>query len=474
MKSFSVLIRRVVAVVMACMLMLPMVYMERAEAAAFSLKYLYANTAEITAQMDDLKSIFPNNKYWNGGKSEKQLKDAIARGDFSAEAMGVTSAGCKWNDKDADESGPNGEVCTPNKFGDATQCYGFSNIVGYMLFPEDGIPNSEWVKYKGKKAKNLTLEPGDVVRMGGHSGVVWKISGGKVYLAQVWGNNGTGTKGSKNYTKPKGCIIKWTTWEGGEEYDTQAELLTAVAKSDNNWVCKHPGSKVSAGSSVDNRTPILSITDPTKPSTINCGDSFGIRGTIKTDCGMITKVYGEIKDAKGKVVQSATFTPNAASHNLKNSLNDKLLFGKLGKGTYTYKVTAVAKNGSKVSKETTLIEKQFTVVAKAPKFTVTTEFKAPTTLEKGSNFGLRGVVKIDRGSITDVGVWIINSKGKTVLERGICPGGTGKTHDIRTYVNNWVKFGSLAKGTYTYKVVIGAENYGEKSSYTYTKKFTIK
>ena len=65
----------------------------------------------------------------------------------------------------------------------------------------------------------------------------------------------------------------------------------------------------------DDRTPALSVTGQSTPETLREGSNFGLRGTIKTDCGVITSVYGEITDLSGNVVQSGQHYPNKMSDN---------------------------------------------------------------------------------------------------------------------------------------------------------------
>lgn len=109
-----------------------------------------------------------------------------------------------------------------------------------------------------------------------------------------------------------------------------------------------------------NRVPKIAISGDNAPSSQRYGANFGIRGIVSTDCGVINKVYGVILNSNGNVVQSGTYYPNAASHDLRYSINNDLIFNRLGYGTYTYRVYVTAQNGSQTTEET-VIDCTFTV-----------------------------------------------------------------------------------------------------------------
>lgn len=92
------------------------------------------------------------------------------------------------------------------------------------------------------------------------------------------------------------------------------------------------------------------------------GKGFGLRGIIDSNEN-ITKVVGSITNlSTGANVSTAgspqTVTPNAQTINIKDSnINNKLLFDKLGNGSYRYTVTATTASGY----TKTLIDEAFTV-----------------------------------------------------------------------------------------------------------------
>ena len=111
--------------------------------------------------------------------------------------------------------------------------------------------------------------------------------------------------------------------------------------------------------------PSLSISGQNMPSILSPGQNFGIRGTICTDCGLITVVYGCITDIWGNTVMSGTYYPYEMNHNLQYSINNDLVFGRLSPGDYKYSVVATAVNGNQETTQT-LIESYFVIEAAGP------------------------------------------------------------------------------------------------------------
>jgi hypothetical protein len=82
----------------------------------------------------------------------------------------------------------------------------------------------------------------------------------------------------------------------------------------------------------------LKIKSYNYPSSINKGKPFSIKGKI-TSNKKITSVKVQVINKNGKTVLSASAKPNAKSYQIKK-LDNNIRFGKLKKGTYTYKVLA--------------------------------------------------------------------------------------------------------------------------------------
>ena len=95
--------------------------------------------------------------------------------------------------------------------------------------------------------------------------------------------------------------------------------------------------------------PTISISGEVSPSgTLTRGSHFGLRGVVSTDCGKITSITGSILNSSGNTVsgQKGTYTPNAASVNIRSTINNDLIFNNLPAGSYTYYVLIVAENGN--------------------------------------------------------------------------------------------------------------------------------
>ena len=111
-----------------------------------------------------------------------------------------------------------------------------------------------------------------------------------------------------------------------------------------------------------------------------------------------------------------------------------------------------------------------TVEAKKPTLTVTRAFNAPTTLNNGKNFGLRGICSVDVGVISSVTAYIQGFNGTEFTYQS---NPNSKQFDIRYTVNEQFLFNRLKKGTYVYFVEVKATNGDKVSTYTFSRYFTI-
>ena len=108
----------------------------------------------------------------------------------------------------------------------------------------------------------------------------------------------------------------------------------------------------------------LSISGESKPTSIEAGNSFGLKGTVTSKSSNISALTAGVYNPDGTVVTEKTVDPASTVASL--SLVDAYIaFGKLSVGSYIYKVTA--KNALS---EATLVEQPFTVYASG-NFTVT-------------------------------------------------------------------------------------------------------
>ena len=101
-------------------------------------------------------------------------------------------------------------------------------------------------------------------------------------------------------------------------------------------------------------TSTLKIASYNYPVSIKKGNAFSIKGKI-TSNKKIASVKVQVVDSNGKTVLSVSSKPNAKSYQIKK-LDAKIKFGKLKKGTYTYRV--IAKD---TVQTLTLINQTFTV-----------------------------------------------------------------------------------------------------------------
>ena len=115
-------------------------------------------------------------------------------------------------------------------------------------------------------------------------------------------------------------------------------------------VVKDPAASMPAASAKST----LKITSYNYPTSIKKGKSFSIKGKIRSN-KKISSVKVQVLKSNGKAALSATAKPKAKSYNIKK-LDKKIKFGKLKKGTYTYRV--IAKDSTQTL---TLVSRAFTV-----------------------------------------------------------------------------------------------------------------
>ena len=227
----------------------------------------------------------------------------------------------------------------------------------------------------------------------------------------------------------------------------------------------------------ETKKPTVTISGQTVPSTQKQGSNFGIRGTVSTDCGKLTWLYGYITDRDGNVLQSGEYFPNSSSDNLRYSINNDLIFDRLSAGSYSYCVKATATNGDQETTET-LIYTEFQVVSEAPAATQPpettpapaapaapaapnisiSEQTIPSSQRVGRNFGIRGIVTTDCGQITRVYGAILDSNGNTLQSGTYYP--NSSSTNLRYNINNDLIFDKLSAGSYTYYVEVTANNGG--------------
>ena len=212
-----------------------------------------------------------------------------------------------------------------------------------------------------------------------------------------------------------------------------------------------------------NAASTLKISDATKPVSVKQGNGFYVRGVIESNY-RISSVNVSILNNKGKAVISKGAKPNAWNYNL-DVIDPQVKFGTLAPGTYTYRVTAADEK-----KSATLVKGSFKVVGKAAAAKSTLSIRSYTTpskVKQGKPFYMKGIITSNK-TITMGTCQVVNSKGKVVLSAGVS--NNSKSFDVRKKLDVKIRFGKLAKGTYTYKII------AKDTSQTKTlisKKFTV-
>ena len=207
----------------------------------------------------------------------------------------------------------------------------------------------------------------------------------------------------------------------------------------------------------------LKVSAAMATTTITKGNSCNITGTVSSNYTIKT-VKGEILNSAGTAVQTKTVSPNAKTLNLKDSdINAGLKFGSLAVGSYKLKITAT---DSKTSKSQTI---SFTVKAADPASTLNVSgvSMATTSITQGSSCNITGTITSNY-AITSVKGQILNSSGTAVQTKTITPNSTSV--DIKSSaINSDLKFGTLAPGSYTLKIVAT----DKKTSKTRSISFTV-
>lgn len=179
---------------------------------------------------------------------------------------------------------------------------------------------------------NGKLNYGDVYGYD-HVGIVYSVDNTYIYTVE-------GNKGDKVQTR------KYLVSTGAQENYPSTYIA---------WIGR-PEYAVSDA----NVFPTLSISGWRQPTQIAVGSNFGLRGTISTDCGVITSVVGAIRNSNGTIISSHTDTPGTSSYDIQDGINKYLIFGNLSEGYYYIDVQATANNNGATNTQS-LIYQQFVV-----------------------------------------------------------------------------------------------------------------
>lgn len=186
------------------------------------------------------------------------------------------------------------------------------------------------------------------------------------------------------------------------------------------------------------------------------GKAFNLTGTISSS-SKVTSFMGEIiKD--GNRIQSKSYNPDLTEFEIKPSpVNANLKFASLEAGSYTLRYTAVA-GGKTYTKSLS-----FNICEPSIKMTA-----VPTIINKGSAFNLAGTVS----SLAKIKKIVGEIKSGNTVKQYRTITRDAYSIDIKSSeINTDLKFGTLAKGSYTL-VITATDETG--TSKTYTKSFTVK
>ncbi|MBR2731128.1 MAG: peptidoglycan DD-metalloendopeptidase family protein [Clostridia bacterium] len=199
----------------------------------------------------------------------------------------------------------------------------------------------------------------------------------------------------------------------------------------------------------------------TKPSTIRYASCFGLKGTITCNKTMTNITAGIYTDSAGKnPKQRISMNPNSKTYNLNGKVNDSLVLNNLDDGTYYYRVTATAPGKTEI-----IVNQKFNVYTV---FTISNATK-PTSIKKGSCFGLRGVISNDK-KLKNVTAGIYSDANGKNAKQKVSVNPNAKSYNLNGKINNELIFNNLPKGTYYYKVTA---NNGTRTETLINQKFTV-
>ena len=267
---------------------------------------------------------------------------------------------------------------------------------------------------------------------GPHGVLAVSVDGGTLYAADPQHNRGNTNVGIQSWG--------WTI------------MRTLNACTQYWYIRKVEGQSVSSPNS---QKSTMAAKNVKAPVTLTEKQSFSIGGNISSNY-RITSVNISIINESGKKVISKSATPYLWTYDIK-SLDNDIRFGTLAPGKYKYVITV------KDDKKTGVVhESKFEVLKKEPLIKLLTgkassdgtaalaisSFNYPESIKKGKAFSIKGTVK-SGSAISYVEVSVLDAAGNKVLTANANPG--KKSYSVKK-LDNQIRFGKLARGTYTYTV----------------------
>ena len=181
------------------------------------------------------------------------------------------------------------------------------------------------------------------------------------------------------------------------------------------------------------------------PSNLTRGKGFDVKGTIKAT-KKIKSITAGVTTASGKwtAIKYTKKSINAKSFNL-NKINSKLKFGKLGSGTYVYKITVTTTGGT-----STVVNKTFNVVEApvASQSSVTQESGKISGLKDKGEVVLNNDTSSAKATVDDVvSLTGYNTPGTYKVGKTFTPQGTIESTEPISRVEIGVVYASTNKWT---------------------------
>lgn len=428
--------KRLISSVLALMMvvgMLPAMVLD------VSAETTYVSVDEIVQKLASWKNKL-NGKYWNyydrsnwdGKRSEVQsnLKAIVDNGylDLSNPTnaqLGVTTSAC---------GGPLYESgCRSNYFSGGWQCYGFAWWIEYALFQStyEFAPN-DWYVYSGSSLNEISLQPGDLVRVNNHSIVVSDVTNGALNCVEAWGGSG--------------CKISWSPGFNWSEYTTTSAMLATV-KNNGGIVYRY---KYVAEDSLIVKTYPAYCTIKANANT----SAMSLPCSTSTDSNS-AKLESVTKGST--YTATALILNNQGNHWYKISTSD---------GTTAYVPSSRMDYVTDLGSDVTI-----------------SGVKAPTSLTVGNYFSIHGNIQATYNDLIKVSAYVYpvsNSNAVTGGEAAV----SGQSYSLSgSSVDNQVLFNKLAVGNYEYSVFAIYENYYASDEKThvcntrtvrlYNTKFTV-
>ncbi len=261
---------------------------------------------QVVNALDNLKLEFPHKKFWNHDPSLEYDQDNPDHPKI------ITSSPCTHHHTTGCS---NYGTCGCNSFYNGIQCFGFALYMAYRVFghyprvreydsQNGGSCGNGWIiYYNAYIPSDLTLEPGDVIRMSGHSAIVHTVNGDEVKVAEVWGN-----PENENLT----CQIRWGYWEGHSTITASYILANAT------YIVKAPKTAP---------TPVTVSfgfrdggVNPTVTRQVYPGSTYGtvpypeVEHEFETFIGWWDHVLDQIKEYDGDTVVTATTDHTLYAH----------------------------------------------------------------------------------------------------------------------------------------------------------------